>query len=86
MEKILIVDDERSMPDVLSIMLRRAGYGVTVATDAEEAIAEMGREIFDLVITDLKMPKGSGLDVLKAVKVSSPDVSVEVAVPLAPAS
>ena len=76
MEKILIVDDERSMRDVLSIMLRRAGYGVTVATDAEEAIAEIGREIFDLVITDLKMPKGSGLDVLKAVKVSSPDTVV----------
>ncbi len=76
MEKILIVDDERSMRDVLSIMLRRAGYGVTVATDAEEAIAEVGREIFDLVITDLKMPKGSGLDVLKAVKVSSPETVV----------
>ena len=76
MEKILIVDDERSMRDVLSIMLRRAGYGVTVATDAEEAMAEIGREIFDLVITDLKMPKGSGLDVLKAVKVSSPETVV----------
>ena len=73
MEKILIVDDEQSMRDVLSIMLKRAGYGVTVANDAEEAIAEINKEIFDLVITDLKMPKGSGLDVLKAVKSSSPE-------------
>ncbi len=76
MEKILIVDDERSMRDVLSIMLKRAGYGVTVATDAEEAMAQINKEIFDLVITDLKMPKGSGLDVLKAVKASSPETMV----------
>ncbi len=76
MEKILIVDDERSMRDVLSIMLKRAGYGVTIATDAEEAIGEINKEIFDLVITDLKMPKGSGLDVLKAVKAASPETMV----------
>jgi two-component system, NtrC family, response regulator PilR len=75
-EKILIVDDERSMRDVLSIMLKRAGYAVTLATDADEAIVEIGKEIFDLVITDLKMPKGSGLDVLKAVKASSPETVV----------
>ncbi|MEE8239878.1 MAG: response regulator, partial [Nitrospirales bacterium] len=76
MEKILIVDDERSMRDVLSIMLKRTGYAVTVASDAEEAIAEVGREIFDLVITDLKMPKGSGIDVLKAVKATAPETVV----------
>ncbi len=76
MEKILIVDDERSMRDVLSIMLKRVGYGVTAASNGEEAIAQIGKEIFDLVITDLKMPKVSGLDVLKAVKESSPDTVV----------
>ena len=76
MEKILIVDDEQSMRDVLSIMLKRAGYGVTVAADGEEAIAQLGKDIFDLVITDLKMPKVGGLDVLKAVKDSSPDTVV----------
>ncbi len=76
MEKILIVDDEQSMRDVLSIMLKRAGYGVAVATDAEEAIGEIGKEFYDLVITDLKMPKGSGLDVLKAVKATSPETVV----------
>ena len=73
MEKILIVDDERSLRDVLSIMLRRAGYDVTVASDGGEAIARIEKELFDLVITDLKMPKASGLDVLKAVKETSPD-------------
>ena len=72
-EKILIVDDERSMRDVLSIMLKRAGYGVTVASDGEEAIAHIDKELFDLVITDLKMPKAGGLEVLKTVKESSPE-------------
>jgi two-component system response regulator PilR (NtrC family) len=75
-EKILIVDDERSMRDVLSIMLKRAGYGVTVAADGEEAIEQIGKEIFDLVITDLKMPKLGGMEVLKAVKEVSPETVV----------
>jgi len=75
-EKILIVDDERSMRDVLSIMLKRAGYGVTVAADGEEAITQLGKDIFDLVITDLRMPKVGGLEVLKAVKDASPDTVV----------
>jgi two-component system, NtrC family, response regulator PilR len=73
MEKILIVDDERSLRDVLGIMLKRAGYDVSVASDGDEAIARIEKELFDLVITDLKMPKTGGLDVLKAVKDASPD-------------
>ncbi len=73
MEKILIVDDERSLRDVLSIMLTRAGYVVTVASDGDEAIARIEKELFDLVITDLKMPKAGGLEVLKAAKDMSPD-------------
>ena len=76
MEKILIVDDEQSMRDVLSIMLKRAGYAVTIASDGEEAIDHIGEEIFDLVITDMKMPKVGGLDVLKAVKASSSETVV----------
>ncbi len=76
MEKILVVDDEQSMRDVLSIMLKRAGYAVTTAADGEEAIVRLGKEIFDLVITDLKMPKAGGLEVLKAAKASSPETVV----------
>ena len=76
MEKILIVDDERSMRDVLSIMLKRSGYEVAVASDGSEAIQQIGKDIFDLVITDLKMPKVGGLEVLKAVKEAAPDTVV----------
>ncbi len=76
MEKILVVDDERSLREVLSIMLKRAGYAVTEASDGEEAISHVNREIFDLVITDLRMPKADGMAVLKAVKSSSPETVV----------
>lgn len=76
MEKILVVDDEQSMRDVLSIMLKRAGYGVTAASDGEEAIGHIHKELFDLVITDLRMPKVDGLEVLKAVKACSPETVV----------
>jgi two-component system response regulator PilR (NtrC family) len=75
-EKILVVDDERSMREVLCIMLKRAGYAVTEATDGEDAIAQVNKDIFDLVITDLKMPKVGGLEVLKAVKEVSPETVV----------
>lgn len=76
MEKILVVDDERSLREVLSIMLKRAGYMVTEASDGDEAIGHVNKEIYDLVITDLRMPKADGMDVLKAVKSSSPDTVV----------
>ena len=76
MEKILVVDDEPGLRDVLSIMLKRAGYAVTMATDGEEAIELLNKEIFDLVITDLKMPKVDGMAVLRAVKSTSPETVV----------
>ncbi len=76
MEKILVVDDEPSLREVLSIMLKRAGYSVTSVTDGEEAVEIVQKEIFDLVITDLRMPKIDGMEVLKAVKSASPETVV----------
>jgi two-component system, NtrC family, response regulator PilR len=75
-EKILVVDDEQSLREVLSIMLKRAGYAVTCASDGEEAVEQLTKEIFDLVITDLRMPKVDGMEVLKAVKSASPETVV----------
>ncbi|HET7910192.1 MAG TPA: sigma-54 dependent transcriptional regulator [Nitrospira sp.] len=76
MEKILVVDDEKSLREVMSIMLKRAGYDVTEASNGEQAIGQVNKEIYDLVITDLRMPKADGMDVLKAVKSLSPDTVV----------
>ncbi len=68
MAKILIVDDERSMRDFLSIMLKKDGYDVVAAENGQNALRSVQSEIFDLVITDVKMPEMDGIDVLKAVK------------------
>jgi two-component system response regulator PilR (NtrC family) len=75
-EKILVVDDEPSLRDVLGIMLKKAGYTTTLAADGEEAVSQVNKEIYDLVITDLKMPGVGGMEVLKAVKSASPDTVV----------
>lgn len=76
MEKILVVDDEQSLREVLSIMLKRTGYAVTSVADGEEAIELLNKDIFDLVITDLRMPKIGGMEVLKAAKSASPETVV----------
>ena len=76
MEKILVVDDEQSLREALSIMLKRTGYAVTSVADGEEAIELLNKDIFDLVITDLRMPKIDGMEVLKAAKSASPETVV----------
>jgi len=69
---ILIVDDEASVRDWLTIYLKRAGHSYRTAANGAEAMVALKEERFDLVITDLKMPKVSGLDVLRAVKERTP--------------
>jgi two-component system response regulator AtoC len=65
-KQILVVDDETNLRRVLSAQLARDGYDVHEAGDGEEAIAFLKEHHIDLVITDLKMPKASGMDVLRA--------------------
>lgn len=74
--KILVVDDERSMREFLSIALSRAGHEVVTAESGEEALNLLPRQSFDLVITDLRMEKLTGIDVLKKVQESSPETEV----------
>ena len=78
MEKnqILVVDDEGSMRLALSEALTRAGYGVETATDGFDALHKFRREPFRMVITDVKMPKMSGLEVLKEIRKISPHTPV----------
>ena len=70
--RVLVVDDEQSMRDLLAIMLRQAGYDVTTADGGEAAIERLKAESFDLVLTDLRMRKVDGLAVLKAAKEHAP--------------
>jgi two-component system response regulator PilR (NtrC family) len=74
--RVLVVDDEQSMRDLLAIMLRQAGYEVSVADGGEAAIEALKVESFDLVVTDLRMRKVDGLSVLKAAKELSPHTVV----------
>jgi two-component system response regulator PilR (NtrC family) len=76
MDRILVVDDEAGMRDFLSILLRKEGYGVTVADGAEKALEMASRGEFDLVISDISMPGLSGIDVLRQARAASPDTPV----------
>jgi two-component system, NtrC family, response regulator PilR len=70
--RVLVVDDEQSMRELLGIMLRQAGYQVAAADGGEAAIQMLKSESFDLVVTDLRMRKVDGLGVLRAAKEFSP--------------
>lgn len=74
--RILVVDDEKSMREVLDIFLSNEGYDVTVAGNGLSGVDAAKKEIFDLVITDMKMPKLGGLELLRNVKQFSPDTVV----------
>ncbi len=75
-EKILIVEDEKSMNEILRILLDSEGYETTSALDGNEGIEHIKNDIFDLVITDIKMPGTDGFTVLKTCKELSPETLV----------
>jgi two-component system response regulator PilR (NtrC family) len=66
--RILIVDDEQSICDVLMISLKKAGYVVASETNPRRALERLKREPFDLVLQDLKMPEMDGIDLLREIK------------------
>ncbi len=72
--RILVVDDERSMRELLAIVLRREGYDVLLAENGKSAIATLEREPVDILISDIKMPDLSGVDVLRAAKKIDQDI------------
>ncbi len=76
MAKILVVDDQQSILDVLSIMLKREGYDVVTALSGEEALEIVRTDSIDLAIADIKMMPMDGISVLEAAKRIDPDVVV----------
>ena len=76
MDNILIIDDEKSLLELLSVVFKREGYGIRTALSAQKAFEIMDKENVDLIVTDIKMPKTNGMDVLKHVKTIRPDVPV----------
>ncbi|MDY6842963.1 MAG: sigma-54 dependent transcriptional regulator [Thermodesulfobacteriota bacterium] len=67
-KKVLVVDDERGMRDLFVNILAEEGYNVTTAEDGQQAIELLESENFDIVLTDLKMPKVDGIKVIERLK------------------
>ena len=72
--RILIVDDEPSMRDMLRIVLRRDGFDVLLAANGREAITTLEKERVDLLLSDIRMPDVGGVDVLRAAKALNRDI------------
>jgi DNA-binding NtrC family response regulator len=75
-KKILIVDDESEMRVALETTLKREKYQLTCAEDGKQALDKIEDDDFDLILTDVRMPKLNGLELLRAVKEKSPKTQV----------
>ena len=74
--RILVVEDEKSMREVLKILLEGEGHELFLARDGNEGLDWLNRDIFDLVITDIKMPGSDGFQILKKSQEISPGTLV----------
>src|SRR5512132_2145148 len=72
--RVLVVDDERSMRELLTIVLKRDGHEVLVAEDGRAALEILRRQRVDILITDIRMPEMNGVDVLREAKQLDPAI------------
>jgi two-component system response regulator PilR (NtrC family) len=75
-ENIIVADDEQSMREFLDIMLKKEGYKVSLASNGEEVLKLIDKDLFDLVLMDIRMPKLDGISALKNIKALSPETIV----------
>jgi EAL domain-containing protein (putative c-di-GMP-specific phosphodiesterase class I) len=73
---VLVVDDDDALARSVSRLLQRAGYEVTVANDGAEAVELVTRQPFDVIVSDIQMPRMSGVDLLRIVRTYDLDVPV----------
>ena len=76
MKRILIVDDEQSMREVLAILLKKEGFDVLTAGSRAEAAAALARGAVDMILTDVRLPDGDGIEILRHVKAAAPETVV----------
>ncbi|HKO90155.1 MAG TPA: response regulator, partial [Polyangiaceae bacterium] len=72
--RILVVDDEQVIREILADFLSMEGFWVRTAEDGSAALVELSRNQYDLVLSDLKMPVMGGLELLKAISEHTPNV------------
>lgn len=76
MARILFLEDEPTIREVTTEYLKMAGYEVIVVTDGKEAIQTVDKEVFDVAILDIMVPKISGMEVLEYIRKLYPDMAV----------
>lgn len=76
MPRILVIDDNAEFRQILRIHLEANGHEVAMAEDGETGLAQLERQIFDLVLTDILMPRSDGIEILRHVKKRWPDLPV----------
>jgi CheY-like chemotaxis protein len=76
MPTILVIDDDRLFRNYLTILLERAGYGVSVLADGAKVEAALQRDRFAAVITDLYMPDADGIETVRRIKRKEPELPV----------
>lgn len=75
-EQILVIDDDRGIGDCVELLLERAGHVCVITRGGRDGLAQLERREFDLVITDLRLPDASGLDIVAAAKAAHPETQV----------
>jgi DNA-binding response OmpR family regulator len=75
-KKILVVEDEKPLYTALDLKLKRAGFETRICTDGHEAIKALQEEKFDLILTDLVLPKKDGFAVITETKEKQPGVPI----------
>jgi DNA-binding NtrC family response regulator len=76
METILIIDDEKSLLELLTVVFKKEGYAVRTAPSAAGGFEILAKEEVDLVVTDIKMPGADGMDILRYARENLPDLPV----------
>lgn len=74
--KILVIDDDPSIRNMLEIVLKKGGYDVTCTESGKSALEKLKKETFELIISDIKMPDITGIDLLKKIKAINPEIPV----------
>ena len=74
--KILVIDDEAPVRNILKEMLNKNGYSVTTTSNSTEGLALLQTDTFDLIITDLIMPDPDGFETMREIKARKPEVKV----------